>query len=159
MHSVLDNAGMTLWRRLASAFGLLRDGTVRSRTEPIIRKLDVRTPSLHQIVGNLSGGNQQKISVAKWLAEGVDILIVDEPSVGIDIKTKAYLHELLRDLSATGTAILLITSDMPEMITLADRIAVMNGYRIQGELVNSRKYDAMSQGIMNLIHGAASAAA
>ena len=159
MHSVLDNAGITLWRRLANGLGLLRDGAIRGSTEPVIRKLDVRTPSLHQLVGNLSGGNQQKISVAKWLAEGVDILIVDEPSVGIDIKTKAYLHGLLRDLSATGTAILLITSDMPEMITLADRIVVMNDYRIRGELANTRDYEAMSHGIMNLIHGAAAEAA
>ena len=83
----------------------------------------MRTPSLAPIVGNLSGGNQQKISVAKWLAAGVRILIVDEPTVGIDIKTKAYIHELLRQLADEGTAILLITSDMPEMITLADRIA------------------------------------
>ena len=159
MHSVLDNAGMTLWRRLAKRTGFLRDGTIRDKTEPFIRKLEVRTPSLHQLVGNLSGGNQQKISVAKWLAEGVDILIVDEPSVGIDIKTKAYLHELLRDLSTAGTAILLITSDMPEMITLADRIVVMNGYQICGDLGNTRDYDAMSHGIMDLIHGAEAEAA
>ena len=152
MHSVLENAGVTLWRRLAGRIGLLADAKIRDRIEPFIRKLEVRTPSLRQTVGNLSGGNQQKISVAKWLAEGVDILIVDEPSIGIDIKTKAYLHELLRDLSTAGTAILLITSDMPEMITLADRIVVMNAYRVQGEFTNTRDYAAMSEGIMSLIH-------
>ena len=89
-----------------------------SAVAPIIASLEVRTPSLAQTVGNLSGGNQQKISLAKWLAAGVRILIVDEPSVGIDIKTKAYIHELLRRLSDEGTAILLITSDMPEMISM-----------------------------------------
>jgi ribose transport system ATP-binding protein len=104
-------------------------------------------------VGLLSGGNQQKVSVAKWLAAGVKILIVDEPSVGIDIKTKAYLHELLRALAEDGTSILLITSDMPEMITLADRISVMDGYRVTGTLVNNRDYRQMSEGIMRLIHG------
>ena len=135
----------------------MRTRRIRTETEPYNRKLEVRTPSLDQIVGNLSGGNQQKISVAKWLAAGVDVLIVDEPSVGIDIKTKAYLHELLRDLSDGGTAILLITSDMPEMITLADRIAVMSDYRIQGEIRNTRDYDAMSHGIMDLIHRAEAA--
>lgn len=152
MHSVLDNAGVTVWRRLATLFGLLTDRTVQANTEPAIRQLEVRTPSLGQLVGNLSGGNQQKISVAKWLAAGVNILIVDEPSVGIDVKTKAYLHELLRELSEKGTAILLITSDMPEMITLADRIVVMNDYRIAGEVINTRNYDAMSETIMHLIH-------
>ena len=152
MHSVLENAGITVWRRLARRFGFLTDGMVRAKTEPFIKRLAVRTPSLNQLVGNLSGGNQQKISVAKWLAAGVKVLIVDEPSVGIDIKTKAELHQLLRELSETGTAILLITSDMPEMITLADRIVVMNAYRIEGEITNTRDYRAMSEGIMNLIH-------
>jgi ribose transport system ATP-binding protein len=152
MHSVLDNAGVTVWRRLATLGGLLTDRTVQANTEPALRKLEVRTPSLSQLVGNLSGGNQQKVSVAKWLAAGVNILIIDEPSVGIDIKTKAYLHELLRELSEKGTAILLITSDMPEMITLADRIVVMNDYCIEGEVMNTRDYDAMSETIMHLIH-------
>jgi ribose transport system ATP-binding protein len=149
---VLENAGITVWRKLAGRFGLLRDETVRAHVSPVIAQLEVRTPSLAQFVGNLSGGNQQKISVAKWLAAGVRILIVDEPSVGIDIKTKAYIHELLRRLADEGTAILLITSDMPEMITVADRIVVMDDYRIKGELENSRRYTEMSEGIMALIH-------
>ncbi len=152
MHSVLENAGMGVWSALARAGLFLTDGMIRQKIEPYIRRLEVRTPSLDQTVGNLSGGNQQKISVAKWLAAGVRVLIVDEPSVGIDIKTKAYLHELLRELSDAGTAILLITSDMPEMITLADRVVVMNDFRIAGELANSRVYDEMSTAIMDLIH-------
>ncbi|HUG60747.1 MAG TPA: sugar ABC transporter ATP-binding protein [Methylomirabilota bacterium] len=152
IHSVLDNAGMAVWRRLAAAAGILTDRAIRTAVEPFIRKLEVRTPSLHQTVGNLSGGNQQKISVAKWLAAGVKVLIVDEPSVGIDIKTKAYLHDLLRDLSDQGTAIVLITSDMPEMITVADRIVVMSAYRIRGEVRNTRDYAEMSHAIMDFIH-------
>ena len=150
---MLENAGITIWRQAGrQARPPRRRAPCAAIAEPFIRKLEVRTPSLDQLVGNLSGGNQQKISVAKWLAAGVKLLIVDEPSVGIDIKTKAYLHELLRDLSDTGTAILLITSDMPEMITLADRIVVMNDYRLEGEIANDRDYDAMSQAIMRLIH-------
>jgi len=86
-------------------------------------------------------------------------LIVDEPTVGIDIKTKTYLHQLIRELSDTGTAILLITSDMPEMIALADRIVVMNDYRVQGEIANSRDYDEVSERIMELIQGDGEAAA
>jgi ribose transport system ATP-binding protein len=119
---------------------------------PFIRKLEVRTPSLAQTVGNLSGGNQQKISVAKWLAAGARVLIVDEPTVGIDIKTKAYIHELLRQLADEGTAILLITSDMPEIIALADRIVVMDDYRVKGDIPNDRIYGPMSEKIMHLIH-------
>jgi ribose transport system ATP-binding protein len=152
MHSVLENAGIAVWRKLAGKLGLLTDRTVRAKVQPFITRLEVKTPSLEQIVGNLSGGNQQKISVAKWLAAGTQLLIVDEPTVGIDIKSKAYLHQLLRDLSEAGTPILLITSDMPEMITLADRIVVMNNYRITGELKNTRDYERISEGIMQLIH-------
>jgi ribose transport system ATP-binding protein len=151
-HSVLENAGITVWRELASRLGLLRDETVRARVGPIISELEVRTPSLSQSVGNLSGGNQQKVSVAKWLAAGVKILMVDEPTVGVDIKTKAYIHELLRRLADDGAAILLISSDMPEMIALADRIVVMDGYRIKGEIANSRVYGPMSEAIMACIH-------
>ncbi len=151
IHSVLENVGIPIWRRLAKLGGFLTKGHVRKQTEPYIRKLEVRTPSLEQNVGNLSGGNQQKVSVAKWLAAEAKILIVDEPSIGIDIKTKAYLHELIRELSDAGTALLLITSDMPEMIALADRIVVMSDYRVMGEIVNNRDYRAMSEGIMGLI--------
>ena len=151
MHSVLENVGMPIWQRLAGAASFLTRGKVRRHSEPFIRKLEVRTPSLDQRVGNLSGGNQQKVSVAKWLAAEVRILIVDEPSVGIDIKTKAYLHELIRELSENGTSILLITSDMPEMISLADRIVVMNDYRIKGEMPNTRDYSKISERIMELI--------
>jgi ribose transport system ATP-binding protein len=130
----------------------LSDRTVRAHVLPFIRKLEVRTPSLAQTVGNLSGGNQQKISVAKWLAAGARVLIVDEPTVGIDIKTKAYIHELLRQLADEGTAILLITSDMPEIIALADRIVVMDDYRVKGDIPNDRIYGPMSEKIMHLIH-------
>ncbi|WP_062219159.1 sugar ABC transporter ATP-binding protein [Aureimonas sp. D3] len=151
-HSVLDNAGIAIWRRLAGRFGFLTDGRVREAVEPFITKLEVKTPSLSQTVGNLSGGNQQKISVAKWLAAGVRILIVDEPSVGIDIKTKAYLHDLLRELADAGTAVIVITSDMPEMIALADRILVMDAYRLRGEVPNDGDYSRMSGAIMGLIH-------
>ncbi len=77
------------------------------------------------MVGNLSEGNRQKISVAKWLAAQVEVLIVDEPSVGIDTKTKVYLHKLIREMADQDTSIFLISSDMPEIITVVDRIIVM----------------------------------
>lgn len=152
-HSVLANAGVPIWRKLAQALGSLSDRRIQDVVTPFLRKLEVKTPSLNQTVANLSGGNQQKISVAKWLAAGVSFLIVDEPSVGIDIKTKAYLHDLLRELADNGTAILLISSDMPEMIALADRIAVMDNYQISGEVMNTGDYDDISHRIMDLIHG------
>ncbi len=157
LHSVLGNAGITVWRKLAAALGFLRDATVARHVGPVLRKLEVKTPSLYQTIGNLSGGNQQKVSVAKWLAAGVKLLIIDEPSVGIDIKTKAYLHDLIHELGEQGTAIILITSDMPEIIDVADRILVMDGYRIHGEVENDRNYERVSQAIMAYIHAAKAA--
>jgi len=154
MHDVGANIGITIWRRLASLMGWLGEGRVRAAVRPFIDKLAIRTPSLAQKVGNLSGGNQQKVSVAKWLAAEVDILIVDEPTVGIDIKTKTDLHELVWQLAKDGKAILLISSDMPEMVALADRILVMGGFRVLGEVANDHDYTRTSAAIMALIHAA-----
>ncbi len=153
LHSVLANAGITVWRKLATKLGFLRDTTIASRVGPILKKLEVKTPSLDQTIGNLSGGNQQKVSVAKWIAAGVKLLIIDEPSVGIDIKTKAYLHDLIHELAESGTAILLITSDLTEMVDVADRVAVMDGYQIRGDVENDRNYERVSTAIMGFIHG------
>ncbi len=153
LHSVLANGGITIWRKLANRLGFLRDRTVNAQVGPILRRLELKTPSIYQTIGNLSGGNQQKVSVAKWMAAGVKLLIIDEPTVGIDIKTKAYMHDLIHELAGHGTAVLLITSDMPEMVDVADRILVMDGYRIKGEVENDRNYDAVSKAIMGFIHG------
>lgn len=156
-HSVLENAGITVWKQLSGALSFLRDSTIARKVVPVLDRLEVKTPSLDQTVGNLSGGNQQKVSVAKWVAAGARILIFDEPTVGIDIKTKAYLHDLIHELANRGTAILLITSDMPEMIDVADRIMVMSDFRIKGLVENDRDYERVSHAIMALIHDAVAA--
>ena len=152
MHSVKDNIAITIWQRLAGALGLIGPRAEARAVEPFVRRLEVRTPSLAQPVGNLSGGNQQKVSIAKWLAAEAEILIIDEPTVGIDIKTKTYLHELIGAIAREGVAVLLISSDMPEMVTLADRILVMHGFRIVGEVANDHRYETMSKAIMGRIH-------
>ena len=152
LHSVLANAGITVWRRLRIWRLWLRDRRVATAVLPVLRDLDVRMTSLAAPVAHLSGGNQQKVSLAKWLAAGTAILIIDEPTVGIDVQTKAYLHGVIRDLARRGTAVLLILSDMPELIALADRVFVMHAFRIAGVLANSRDYSAMSQSIMAYIH-------
>jgi ribose transport system ATP-binding protein len=152
LHGVLANAGITLWRNLARLRTWLRDGRIMRAVLPVLRQLDVRMASLGTPVANLSGGNQQKVSIAKWLAARTRILLIDEPTVGIDVRTKAYLHELIRDLARNGTAVLVISSDMPELVALADRVVVMHGYRVAGELANSRDYAQMSRAIMGLIH-------
>ena len=152
MHSIRENVAITIWQRLAGPLGLLGSGKEARAVRPYVERLEVRTPSLDQTVGNLSGGNQQKVSVAKWLAANVEILIIDEPTVGIDIKTKTYLHELIGEIAAGGVSVLLISSDMPEMIAVADRILVMHDFRLVGEVANDRHYEPMSKAIMGFIH-------
>ena len=152
IHNVLDNASITIWSQIKQALSFVTDPMITKKVNPYLELLEVKTPSNYQIISNLSGGNQQKISVAKWLAAGTDILIIDEPTVGIDIKTKAYLHELIIKLAENGTSIILISSDMPEMIGLADRIIVMKDFAIKGEVINDHDYDSMSASIMEYIH-------
>lgn len=151
-HSVAKNTGITIWHRIGRAISLFTDRMEKQVITPFIHKLDVRTPSLDQNVGNLSGGNQQKVSVAKWLAADTRIMIIDEPTVGIDIRTKGYLHRLIWDLAEQGVAVLLISSELPEMVLLADRVVVMKDMQIVGNLDNDHQYETMSRKIMGCIH-------
>ena len=120
--------------------------------QALVAALDIRTTGLEQEVATLSGGNQQKVSLGKWLAAGCDILIVDEPTVGVDIQAKAQIHRLLWDLAAKeGKAIILISSDMPEIIGLAGRILVFKDKQIVHEIAEIHEqglsYDAISRRI------------
>jgi ribose transport system ATP-binding protein len=147
-----SNIAMTIWRRIASALGLVSPRAESSAVNPYVQKLAIKISSLGQRVGTLSGGNQQKVSIAKWLAAQTDILIIDEPTVGIDIKTKVELHELIGELARQGVAVLLISSDMAEMITLADRILIMHDFAIGREVVNDHVYETTSKAIIAAIH-------
>ena len=158
-HSVSDNIGVTVWHRIAKAGGFVIDLMQRHAVQPFVDRLEVKTPSLRQKVGRLSGGNQQKVSVAKWLAAGVEILIVDEPTVGVDVRTKGYLHRLIWELADTGVTVLMISSDMPEIIAVADRILVMQDGAFVADLPNSREYEPMSAAILRAIHDVEEAAA
>jgi len=117
-----------------------------------VERLGIRISSVFQRVGDLSGGNQQKVSLAKWLAADTEIIIIDEPTVGIDVRTKANLHELIMDLADEGMAVLLISSDLPEMVAIADRVMVMRDYQFVGEFPNSKDYAEMSTKVMDAIH-------
>jgi ribose transport system ATP-binding protein len=92
--------------------------------------------------------------VAKWLAADTNILIIDEPTVGVDVRTKADFHELIMELADEGLSIVLISSDLPEIIAVSDRILVMNNYEIVGEIENTKDYPAISRLIMAAIHSA-----
>jgi len=154
MHSVLSNVSITIWRKLQNVSGFINGRKERATVQPFVEKLDVKAPSLTTPIASLSGGNQQKVSVAKWLAAGVEVLIVDEPTVGIDVRTKANIHELIWDLVSQGLAIILISSDMPEIVRLADRILVMRSGRIMGEIDNDHDYAKASERILAEAWGA-----
>lgn len=116
----------------------------------LVNRLNIRTPNVRQLVGRLSGGNQQKVMIAKWLVEKPKILIIDEPTKGVDVGAKAEIHQLLRDLADQGVGVLFISSELPEILGLADRILVMHEGRIRGELTAE---EADEQTIMALASG------
>jgi len=112
-----------------------------------IKAMDIRTPSEEQIVKNLSGGNQQKVVIGKWLEIMPKILILDEPTRGIDVKSKKEIHILMCELAKQGVAIIMISSELPEVIGMSDRIIVMHDGRITGEV---ERKDASQELIMKL---------
>jgi L-arabinose transport system ATP-binding protein len=133
IRSVLENASLAILRRL-SVLHFVRRGMERSVVTGYVDKLRVRTPSVDQEVGKLSGGNQQKVVLARWLAAKPKVLILDEPTRGIDVGAKAEIYRLVDDLAQQGLGIMFISSEMPELLGLADRIYVMQNGRITGEL-------------------------
>ncbi|TDB76934.1 sugar ABC transporter ATP-binding protein [Micromonospora sp. KC723] len=131
--SVERNA--TLARRAALArLGLLFGGAERAEARRWTRRLRVKTSRLTAAVGTLSGGNQQKVVLAKWLATHPRVLIIDEPTRGIDVGTKSEVHRLLSELAGEGMAILMISSELPEVLGMADRVLVMHEGRLVREL-------------------------
>ncbi|WP_182084166.1 sugar ABC transporter ATP-binding protein [Aureimonas sp. ME7] len=117
-----------------SRAGFVRAGEEAGLVERYVSRFRIRTPGTEQPVGLLSGGNQQKVVLAKWLAANPRVLVVDEPTRGVDVGTKAEIYTLLRDLARGGLAVLVISSDLPEIMTISDRILVMRAGRLAGEI-------------------------
>jgi ABC-type sugar transport system ATPase subunit len=114
-------------------------------------KLDIRTPGWKQIVGNLSGGNQQKIVIGKWLSMHPKVLIVDEPTRGIDVGSKSEIHNLIRDLAAQGYAVIVISSEMPEVLHVSDRIVAMYSGRVMRQFTSDEvTEDSLIQAISGI---------
>ena len=105
--------------------------------EEYVRKLKTKTPSVEQKVGNLSGGNQQKVLLAKWMFAGPDVLMLDEPTRGIDVGAKYEIYCIINDLAAAGKSVVLISSELPEVLGMSDRIYIMNEAKIVGEMTAS----------------------
>jgi ribose transport system ATP-binding protein len=121
--------------------------------------LDIRTPGWRQIVGNLSGGNQQKIVIGKWLSMHPKVLIVDEPTRGIDVGSKSEIHKLIRELARKGYAVIVISSEMPEVLHVSDRIIAMFQGRIMRTFTSDEvTEDSLVQAISGLTGDKAAAA-
>jgi ribose transport system ATP-binding protein len=128
------NLVMAAMSRFLGWLGVIRRGETRSTAEKFVSLLNIKTPKLSQMTRNLSGGNQQKVVVGKWLVRDCDILFFDEPTRGIDVGAKSEIYRLLNDLAEQGKAVIMISSELPEIIRMSHRIVVMCEGRVTGEL-------------------------
>jgi inositol transport system ATP-binding protein len=146
--AIRNNLSVTSMDRLVGALGLLSRREEDGLVERFREKLGIRMASPDQAVGNLSGGNQQKVVLARWLALQPRVLIVDEPTRGIDVAAKAEVHGLLYELAGAGIAILAISSELPEILTISDRIVTMREGRVTGEVMRA---EANEERLMQLM--------
>ena len=145
--TILKNTTLSALQKVSSN-GVLDTGAERVVSEGYREQLRIRTPGVFQQVGNLSGGNQQKVVLAKWLFTDPDVLILDEPTRGIDVGAKFEIYTIINDLAAQGRGVVVISSEMPELLGLCDRIYVMNEGALVGELARS---EASQEKIMSMI--------
>jgi ABC-type sugar transport system ATPase subunit len=117
-----------------SRFGFLRHPAEKSLTQQYVQRLRIRCSGGSQLAGRLSGGNQQKVVIAKWLARGAKVFLFDEPTRGIDVGAKVEVFEVMDALAKSGAAVLMVSSELPELLQVADRILVMRQGKISGEL-------------------------
>ncbi len=146
---VSENVSLT---RLSKARGLFMNlARERTETTELSGKLEIKTPSVAQLVVNLSGGNQQKVVLAKWLHAGSEVLIFDEPTVGVDVGAKAEIYRMMDSLAREGKAVIMISSDNPELVAVCDRVGIMRGKRLEiileGEKINEENILRHSMGM------------
>ena len=147
--AIRENVSLSSLGALAER-GVVHRARERAAVDEWVSALRVRTPSIERAVRQLSGGNQQKVVLARWMLANARILLFDEPTRGIDVGAKAEIHHLIRDLADRGAAVLMISSDLPEALGMADRLVVMRGGRIAGELTRA---DATQERVAALILG------
>lgn len=142
---VESNVVMANFKKFLRPLGFVNTTKTKKVAEKMVKNLTIKTPSIKQKVRNLSGGNQQKVVIGKWLARDCDILIFDEPTRGIDVGAKGEIYKLLNELASQGKSIIMISSELPEVIRMSHRIMVMCEGRITGELI---KEEATQEKIM-----------
>jgi ABC-type sugar transport system ATPase subunit len=131
--SIADNVTLPILGRLFPRL-FTRSRTERTLAQGYVERLRVRTTGVDQLVQALSGGNQQKVVIAKWLAANPRVLILDEPTRGVDIGAKVEVHRIVSELAASGLAIVMISSDLPEVLAMSDRVLVLHEGRLVAEL-------------------------
>ena len=134
--SLEQNIVLPVLRQYTGKFGLIDRGAQRGAAEALMKKLDVRPLNADLLAMQLSGGNQQKVVLAKWIGTDAKVLIVDEPTNGVDVGAKSEIHNILRQLAAQGVGVIVISSELPEILSVCDRILIMRRGRISGEFVN-----------------------
>lgn len=134
--SVSENITLPLLKQFTNKLGLVDFGAQQENVKKLVERMDVRPRDPENLALNLSGGNQQKVVLAKWIAAQAKILIVDEPTNGVDVGAKAEIHKVLRELAVQGNSLIVISSELPEILSVSDRILVMRQGRISGEFIN-----------------------
>jgi len=131
---IQDNTQMAVLQNRYVNFGFVQQSKLSKDAATMANRLRVRTPDMHEPIVNLSGGNQQKVLIARWLLTNPKILILDEPTRGIDVGAKAEIHRLISQLAGQGVAVIMISSEMPEVLGMSDRIMVLHEGRMTGIL-------------------------
>jgi methyl-galactoside transport system ATP-binding protein/inositol transport system ATP-binding protein len=138
MLAVQLNIAIAVIPKFLNKVGLIREAELNQTCNDFVQKIQVKTPSLEQHVENLSGGNQQKVLVARWLMTNPDILFMDEPTRGIDVGTKSEIHRLISNLAGEGKSIVMVSSELPEIMGMSDRILIMHQGKVTGIVENSK---------------------
>ena len=137
--SIKDNVGVSVYNKYLKAGFVLDHNEINKVVDESIEKLRIKTPSMKEHIANLSGGNQQKVIVSRWLANDPDVLIMDEPTRGIDVGAKHEIYEIMVDLAKQGKAIIMISSEMAELLGMSDRVCVMCNGRLTGEITEKEE--------------------
>lgn len=135
--TVESNITLPVLEKFKNKLGIINNKKLRTSVDKWVKLLDVRPNNPDMLAQQLSGGNQQKVVLAKWISTGAKILIIDEPTNGVDIGAKSEIHQIIRKLASEGTSIIVISSELPEILSVSDRILVMRRGKINGEFINN----------------------
>jgi len=137
MQSIKENISITNYNQIKRKFGFLDHQAEIRNVESLVQRLKIKCSSIEAPVGSLSGGNQQKVILAKWINSGADILLIDEPTRGVDVGARAQIYDILFELAAAGKTLIVVSSDLEELMSISDRILVMQKGQFSGEVLRA----------------------